>query len=498
MADLSNDLFCSDLPTTPCPEIGTILVTGASGYIGGRLVPELMARGYTVRVMVRQYSPEYVERWPGAEIVVADALNVGDLGKALEGVTVAYYLIHSLLLGKREFEIADIQAVTNFRFKAEEKRVNRIIYLGGLGEFHPGLSGHLKSRLTVAEILTRSEIQTTILRAAIIIGSGSASYEIVEHLVRNSPVYFLPSWSKTLCQPISIRDIVKYLVGVLEEPETTGQSYDLCGDEILSYKEMIREFAKLLRKRRLYLWSPVSSIRFYSYFTSLLTPVPEPIVYCLMDSVVNEVICRSSTIKHIIPFNTLSYKESVVRALSREEQDKIYTRWSDAYPPAHELAIKLSELKEPPRFISSYYLETDKPAGSLFKSICTIGGKEGWFHNNWMWRFRGFIDRILLGVGSLRGRRSASTLRINDVIGFWRVEDLVPNKKLLLRAEMILPGKAWLEFRIANGEPAERNKISVHAYFAPNGIAGRIYWYNFLPFHFIIFKNLLKQLDKRS
>jgi len=498
MATNNPDLFSNDLPTAPCPEIGTVLITGATGYIGGRLVPELLERGYNVRLMVRQDSPEYKERWPGVDIVVADALNVGDLGRALDGVVVAYYLIHSMLLGKKEFEVADMQAVTNFRFKAEEKNVKRIIYLGGLGEHSTKLSGHLESRNTIGEILARSKIPTTILRAAIIIGSGSASYEIIEHIVRRSPVYFFPSWSKTLCQPISIRDVIKYLVGVLESDETTGQSYDLCGDDILSYKEMIKLFAKLLGKNRLFLWSPVSNIKFYSYFASLLTPVPVPIIYCLMESVVNEVICQNSAIKRIIPFKTLIYKVSLLRALSREEQDKIYTRWSDAYPPAHELALKLSELKEPPRYVSSYELVSDKSAQSLFRSICKIGGKDGWFHNNWMWRLRGFIDRIFMGVGTSRGRRSESTLRINDVIGFWRVEDLKPGKILLLRAEMILPGKAWLEFKIIEELQDNKNRISVHAYFSPQGFSGKLYWYNFLPFHFIIFKNLLKQLDKRS
>ncbi|MBL7110466.1 MAG: SDR family oxidoreductase [Bacteroidales bacterium] len=494
----SSDLFCQDLPTAPRSDIGTVLVTGATGYIGGRLVPELVARGYRVRIMVRSYSPELEDRFPGTEIVVADALNVGDLGKALQGVEVAYYLIHSMLLGKKEFEIADIQAVTNLRLKAEELHIKRIIYLGGLGEYREDLSGHLRSRIIVAEILARSKIPTTILKAAIIIGSGSASYEIIENIVRVGPVLFFPSWSKTLCQPVSIRDIIKYLVGVLEIEETAGSSYDLCGDEILSYKDMIKTFAKLLGKKRLYLKSPISNIKVFSYIASLVTPVPAAIIYCLMEGVTNDVICKNNAIKKYLPFKTLDYKVAILRALSREEQDNISTRWSDAYPPAHELSIKLSELKEKPHYRSSYHVYTDKSAILLFSSICKVGGKDGWFHNNWMWRLRGFIDRMAMGVGSSRGRRSASTLRINDVIGFWRVEDLIPNKKLLLRAEMKLPGKAWLEFTINQVSQSDKNRLSVDAYFSPRGLLGNLYWYNFLPFHFIIFKNLLKQLIKRS
>jgi len=494
----SSELVCKELPTVPLKDMGSVLVTGATGYIGGRLVPELLARGYNVRIMVRSYSSELEDRFPGAEVVVADALNVRELGKALKGIEIAYYLIHSMLLGKKEFEVADQKAATNFRFKAEEMHVKRIIYLGGLGEYQLNLSGHLKSRMNVAEILMRSTIPTTILSAAIIIGSGSASYEIIESIVRGGPVYFFPSWSRTLCQPISIRDILKYLVGVLEIEETAGNSYDICGDDILTYKEMIKTFAKLLRKNRLFLRSPISNIKFYSYIASLVTPVPARIIYCLMEGVTNEVICRNDAIKKVLSFQTLKYKVALLRALSREEQDKIATRWSDAYPPSHNLAIKLSELKKQPRFRSSYHIDTNKSATELFKSICKVGGKEGWFHNNWMWRLRGFIDRIVLGVGSSRGRRSVSTLRINDVIGFWRVEDLIPNKKLLLRAEMRLPGKAWLEFSINNLSQSNMNRLFVDAYFSPKGFFGKLYWYNFLPFHFIIFKNLLKQLIKRS
>jgi uncharacterized protein YbjT (DUF2867 family) len=477
--------------------LGIVLVTGATGYIGGRLVPELLARGYRVRIMVRSSSPEHAERWPDADICVADALNVGDLRTALEGVSVAYYLIHSMLLGKKEFEYADIQAVTNFSLIAEEMNLKRIIYLGGLGRYHQNLSSHLKSRLNVAEILIRSKVPCTVLRAAIIIGSGSASYEIINSLVRNWPVYIIPAWTKTLCQPISIRDVIKYLVGVLELVETSGRSFEIGGDDVLSYKEMIRTLAKILRKRRLFLNSPISSIKLYSYFTSLLTPVPAPIIQCLMEGVKNEVICVDSEIKKLILFKTIGYKVSLLRALSREDHDAISTRWSDAYPPACELAMKLTELEKPPRFISSYSILSEKSTKSLFSSICRIGGEEGWFHNNWIWRLRGFIDRILMGVGTSRGRRSESELRINDVIGFWRVEDLVPDNRLLLRAEMILPGKAWLEFRILP-EDTHRNRLSVHAYFDPRGFRGRLYWYNLLPFHFIIFKDLLKQLVIRS
>ncbi|TFH21893.1 MAG: NAD-dependent epimerase/dehydratase family protein, partial [Bacteroidia bacterium] len=270
----SKESYCKDLPSAPVPDIGIILVTGGAGYIGGRLVPELIERGYRVRVMVRKYSDEYVDRWPGAEVVIADALDVGQLKWALKDVSVAYYLIHSMLIGKRDFAQSDIQAVTNFRFVAEERKLKRIIYLGALGETSHELSNHLESRINVAKILKQGKVPTTVLQAAIIIGSGSASFEILESIVRNSPVYFNPSWAHTLCQPIGVRDVIKFLVGVLEVEETVGNTYDIGSDDVLSYEEMMKVMVKLLRKRRLFLPSTISNIKLYSYIISMISPVP--------------------------------------------------------------------------------------------------------------------------------------------------------------------------------------------------------------------------------
>ena len=492
----NNDLFCHDLPSSPQPEIGRILVTGATGYIGGRLVPELLSRGYEVRVMVRRASPEQRELWPNAEIVAADALEIDSLKKALEGIHTAYYLIHSLLLGQKRFEAADIRAAVNFRKTAEEQKLKRIIYLGGLGDIKTDLSAHLKSRAFVAQELKKGKVATTILRASIIIGSGSASYEIIQHLVKNVRVFLIPKWARTQCQPIGIRDVVKYLVGVLEIPETSGKVFDIGGRDILTYEMMLKIFADLHGKKRLFLPFPFSMLRPFAYLASLLSPVPAPITLSLMEGVKNQVICQNNEIMSFLPFQPIPYKEALLRAMSREERDRVYTRWSDAYPPAHHLAIKLHELEEMPRYMSGSSLLTKKSASSLFYSICKIGGKEGWFHSNWMWRLRGMLDRILMGVGTSRGRRSIGSLRINDVIGFWRVEDLRRDEMLLLRAEMKLPGKAWLEFTIDSKD--HDNRLSVTAFYQPRGLFGTIYWYTFLPLHRFIFSNLIEQIEKRS
>ena len=491
------DHFCDDLCSTPQPALGTILVTGATGYVGGRMVPELIARGYRVRVLTRAKIVGEEDRWPAAEVAVGDASDPAALRLAMQGVHTAYYLIHSLLLGTKNMEAIEVQYARNFRQAAEAAGVKRIIYLGGLGDVRTRLSTHLQSRMYVAEELQRStQVQTTVLRAAIIIGSGSASYEIIHHLVQRLPFALLPSWTRTRCQPISIRDVIRYLVGVLEKPETAGGSFDIGGTDVLTYENMMRQLAGILGKKRLFLPTLLDSVRLYAYVAGLVTPVPAPIVRSLMEGLRNDVVCSDDRIQRILPFCPLSYRDAIVEAMSREEQDAVHTRWSDSYPPAHELAIKLHELKKTPRYIAIYSIQTSAKKSALFQSICRIGGKEGWFHGNWMWRLRGMLDSMLMGVGSARGRRSSSTLRVNDVIDFWRVETLVPNRRLLLRAEMKLPGRAWLEFRIEPGQP--QNQFTVQAYYDTNTLAGDIYWHVFLPFHKYIFEHLLVQISKRA
>lgn len=491
------DMYSQELQTLPTPDIGKILITGATGYVGGRLVPELLARGYDVRVMVRAFSPELQERWPGAEIVVGDALNPDSLAPAIEGIHTAFYLIHSLLGGHKRFEELDIQAATNFRSASDRQNVSRIIYLGALGDVRSRLSKHLRNRQEVCAELMRGKAAVTALRAAIIIGSGSASFEVMEHLVRRLPMIFLPSWAETECQPIAIRNVVTYLVGALESPEMAGSSYDIGGPDILSYRDMLRVFSNVLGFKRIFVRLPINSPVIYSYIISLITPVAHSIVLCLIESAANTVICQNNDIRDIVKIKLLPYREAVLRALSRSEQDRIHTRWSDAYPPAHELAMKLVEMDPGRLYVKTTSLRTRKSADSLFDSISRIGGTKGWFNANWLWKLRGMLDKILAGVGTSRGRRHSRLLRINDVIDFWRVEDLIPDQRLLLRAEMKIPGYAWLEFYIEDNEDRSHT-LSVTAYYQPTGFWGKAYWYACYPFHSFIFHDLIEQIEQRA
>lgn len=493
---LCENVICQGLPTRPRPEIGPILITGASGYVGGRLTVELLNRGYRVRAMVRRKLAVHARRWPGAEIVEADALNPESLRQALDGVRVAYYLIHSMMLGPHSFQASDLQAARNFAGAAAEAGLDRIIYLGGLGERGSALSDHLRNRIEVAEVLRGGRTPVTILRAAVIIGSGSASYEIMQHLVSVLRVIMVPKWAESRCQPIAVRDVMKYLIGALETPETAGTEFDIGGSEIMSYGEMLEKLARQIDHRIVLVRVPFSGFKIYSYLVSLLTPVPAPIVSCLMESLRNDVVCQHGRIRSVLPFKTIPFDEAVKAAIERLRMDSVETRWSDAYLPGHAAAPQLHELPERPRFTAAYSLVTGKSPEALFRSFCQVGGRNGWFRNNWLWRTRGLIDRVLMGVGDARGRKHRSFLHAGEVIDFWRVEELAENRRLLLRAEMKLPGQAWLEFKIIPA--AQQNGLVVSAYFAPRGWFGAPYWYLFLPFHWLIFKNLLRQIEARA
>lgn len=338
---ISLDRFCFDLPTQPVTDY-KILVTGATGYIGGELVPELFARGYHIKVIVRKFLPEYKKRWPNVEIVEVDVLNYSKLKKALKGVDCAYYLIHSLHLAK-SFKEIDSKCAYNFRKAAQKNNLKRIIYLGSLGNPKVNLSNHLRSRIKVAEELNKGKTPVTFLRAAVIIGSGSASYKIINQLVLNCPLFIFPKWAKSKCQPIAIRDVIKYLVGSLEKKETTGKTYDIGGQNILTYGNMIKIEARILNKKRWFINSSFSFIKAYAKITSYFTSVSASLINVLLESCVNDVVCHKNDIKKLLPFQTINYSEALEKALTRESQKKIFEK-----KMAEELKLNNKKTKKPP------------------------------------------------------------------------------------------------------------------------------------------------------
>jgi len=339
MASISDELFCIDLPSKPKPAIGKILVTGANGYIGGRLVPELLNRGYNVRIMVRKNTARYIKQWPGIDIAVADALDYNSLFNALEGIHTAYYLIHSLSLGQKRFEKTDLQAAINFKRAAEKQGVKRVIYLSGLGNRHVQLSPHLDNRIKVADCLSEGGVPVTVLRAGMIIGAGSTSYKILRNLVDNSPVFFIPKWAKTKSQPISVRGVMMYLVGVLEQEETAGQRFDIGGPDILTYDEKLKIMAGFLGKKRYFFPGFSAFTSLYGFMASLLTNVPKPICRILLEGCKNEVICRNNDIEKYVSINRLSFDAAIKAALSQENKTLISDNISDNYSQNHNIAI---------------------------------------------------------------------------------------------------------------------------------------------------------------
>ncbi len=490
------DLYCGDLPTRPLEPRPKILITGATGYVGGRLVFELQKRGYPLRLTVRGNVEVYKRCWPDAEIVVADVHKQDEIKAALEGIDVAYYLIHSLNLGPKSFESSDLEAADNFRNAAETNHVKRIIYLGGLGDVSDALSHHLSSRIDTSIRLMMGKIPVTTLRAAVVIGSGGSSYEIIHYLVKRMPLMIPPPWAhRSQCHPIALRDVVKYLVGVLETPETANGYFDIGGADVLTYESMLREYAKLLKKKILFIPLPFNAVSLYSYVAALVTPTPYAVIRCLFESLQNDAVCKENRIRQMIPFTPLSYKEQLLEAMTPDEKDWVRSHWSDSYPPGHDLAMKLSELKKSPRYQARYSLTTEKSAESLYACVSKIGGRQGWFFGNWLWHLRGLFDKFLLGTGNGRDRRDPLYLKVNDVIDFWRVEDLILNTRILLRTEMKLPGKAWLEFLIENGV---KNRLILTAYFDTRSLLGTLYWYLMTPFHHYIFSGLIKEIEKRA
>ncbi|MFE6686058.1 SDR family oxidoreductase [Streptomyces sp. NPDC057743] len=482
----------------------TCLVTGASGYVGGRLVPELLGAGHRVRCLVRSPDKLRDHPWSGrVEIVPGDVTDAGAVARAMDGVDVAYYLVHALGSG-RGFERTDRAAAQVFGEQARQAGVRRLIYLGGL---HPAgvpesrLSPHLRSRAEVGRILLDSGVPTAVLRAAVIIGSGSASFEMLRYLTERLPVMITPRWVRTRIQPIAVRDVLRILVGCAGLPPDVNRTFDVGGPEVLTYRDMMRRYAAVAGlPRRLILSVPVLTPGLSSHWVGLVTPVPASIARPLTESLRHEVVCRENDIERYVPSppgHPLGFDRAVSLALQRVRDAQVTTRWSSASVPG----APSDPLPTDPDWAGgSLYTdvrerEAEVTPEALWGVIEGIGGENGWYSLPLAWAVRGWLDRLVGGVGLRRGRRDARRLRVGDSLDFWRVEEIERGRLLRLRAEMRLPGLAWLEMRVDGDGPVHYRQRAV---FHPRGLLGQLYWWGVSPFHAVVFGGMARNIVRAA
>ena len=471
-----------------------VLVTGATGYVGGRLVPRLLAAGHHVRVLVRDPARLQGRPWLNqVEVATGDVLQPATLGPALESIEAAFYLVHSML-SHGDFAAQDVAAARAFGQAAHEAGVQQIVYLGGLGDPQADLSEHLRSRQETGEALRQAGVPVTELRAAVIVGSGSLSFEMIRNLTERLPVMICPRWVFTRIQPISIDDVLEYLAVSLETPAARGRVVEIGGADAMTYGDMMRGYAAARGLRRLLIAVPVLTPRLSSYWVHWMTPIPAGIARPLIEGLRNEVVVRDDAARRIFPaIHPLGFAEAVRKALAQLEAGPVESTWSDALVTTEgDHAAVLLTLRE--GMIIERRQETlESPTASAYAAFSRLGGETGWLYGNWLWRLRGALDRLAGGVGMRRGRRDPVEVRVGDALDFWRVEAVEPGRLLRLRAEMKVPGRAWLQFEAQPREPSGSRLIQT-AFFAPRGLLGLLYWYGLYPIHALIFSGLVRRL----
>ncbi len=470
-----------------------ILLTGVTGYIAQRLLPVLLDNGHEVVCCVRDKS-RFVNNYPTNNLTVieVDFLKQDSLQHIPSDIDIAYYLIHSMSTQTGDFESMEQICATNFRQRMEQTKVQQVIYLSGIVN-DANLSKHLLSRKNVEAILSGSSFALTTLRAGIIVGSGSASFEIIRDLVEKLPIMITPRWLQTRCQPIAIRNVVEFMTGVIAQKETYNNSYDIGGPDILTYKEMLLNFAAIRGLNRHIYVVPVMTPKISSYWLYFVTATSYALAKNLVNSMKIEVICRPNNLVSLLNIHLIDYNTSIQLAFDKIEQHQVLSSWKDAQT-SNLLKQGITHYIEVPVngcFKDVRKRKIENPDAAVAK-IWSIGGKTGWYYGNWLWELRGFMDQLVGGVGMRRGRRSDVDISTGDALDFWRV--LVANKaekRLLLYAEMKLPGEEWLEFKID-----ENNNLIQTATFRPLGVMGRLYWYAVLPFHGAIFKGMIDNIAK--
>ena len=470
-----------------------ILLTGATGYIGGRLLQKLEEGNYRVRCLARR--PEYLAPrvGPNTEVAAGDVLAVETLAPALAGASQAYYLVHSMGLGAA-FEGPDRMAAQNFALAAREAGVERIIYLGGLGS-GDGLSPHLRSRQQVGEILRAGGVPVIEFRASIVIGSGSLSFEMIRALVERLPVMVTPRWVSVPTQPIAVTDVLDYLTAALELPITRHSIFEIGGADRVSYRDIMFEYGRQRGLRRLMIPVPIITPRLSSLWLGLVTPLYARVGRKLIDSIRNPTVVNDATALRVFSIQPMGLKAAIRLALRNEEQEFAETRWSDAVSAGGSTPAWGGE-RFGNRLVDARSVVVDATCDRVFSVIQRIGGQTGWYCCDWLWQLRGWLDLILGGIGLRRGRRSPDELRVGDALDFWRVEAMERDRLLRLCAEMKLPGRAWLEFSL---EPmGSQTRITQTAIFDPAGLGGLAYWYGVYPLHRIVFGGMIRAIGREA
>ncbi len=476
-----------------------VLVTGANGYIGFRLIQALLDAGHEITALIRDRRRFPMDNFGEGEtrlhVLEADFLDADSLRNLPQAVDAAYYLIHSMGSGG-DFARMEKLCASNFADAAQTHGWKRIIYLGGLATDKGPLSEHLSSRRKVEEVLRNSGVPLTALRASIIVGSGSASFEIIRDLAEKLPLLITPRWVHTHCQPIAIRNVLDYLTQLLHHPETAHGSFDIGGPEVMSYLDLIKGYCKVRGLRRIFLPTRLLSPRLSSGWLCLLTSTSFPLARSLVDSLTQETVCHDSSIREIIPLNLLKYDEAVERALARIAQNYVPSSWIDSLAAGTLSPRLFNAIKVPEHGImrDSQLVPITAPRDEVIARIWSIGGDTGWPSMNWAWELRGLVDKLVGGIGIRRGRRHSDELRTGDALDFWRVLLADRQKgRLILYAEMKLPGEAWLEFAIED-QPEVGYTLRQTATFRPQGLLGRFYWLLLLPFHWLLFPQMAHKL----
>ena len=469
---------------------GKVLVTGATGYVGGRLWRRLEERGGELRCMARDPEVLTARVRPETEVVYGDVLDPPSLGKALEGVRTAYYLVHSM--GSSDaFEEVDREGARNFAQAAAKAGVERIIYLGGLGDSSGSLSPHLRSRQEVGEVLKSTGVGVIELRASIVIGAGSLSFEMIRALVDRLPVMVTPKWVEVRAQPIGVEDLLEYLEEALTLPLTESRGFQIGGPDQVSYGDLMKEYGKARNLRRLMIRIPVLTPYLSSLWLGLVTPLYARVGRKLVQSIVHPTVVADNSALEAFRVRPITTREAIRRAIRESDRDAAKTRWSDAVSAAGEPYVP-STNSFGKRLQDQRTAQVAASTARAFLPIRKIGGDTGWYAYNWLWYLRGFLDLLVGGVGTRRGRRHPVELEVGDALDFWRVEAIEPNRRLLLRAEMRLPGRAWLEFRVDPHE--DGSVIRQTASFDPAGWMGTAYWYAVFPLHGLVFSQMISNI----